>query len=109
MVMEPKIGGRTPTRQCGVQIGDGVCGNDAVIHVLWPSGKYAFTCAQHEGPTRRFDTDQIHNVGSDCGMPGAKWNREKNICVVDDDDLDLTGVVYQARPAEALQQAGASN
>lgn len=81
-------GGYNPV--CSVAIpGQPRCETGAVAHIrLWSRRYRSFVtpraCGEHLDRVRTAATFiQEHEFGGCCGMPGTKWDRELNCCVID--------------------------
>lgn len=71
--------------------GDPACGKPAFLHVAWiidDDGIDAgFVCEEHaaELDERGWIPVQAHELGDDCGMPGAVWNLTENRCCYEEE------------------------
>ncbi len=64
-----------------------LCGKEPFLHVLWDDEmENGFVCTDHVAELDRknwIPVDQ-HEVGPDCGMPGAFWSFDEKRCYVPD-------------------------
>lgn len=67
------------------------CGEPAVAHAFWnddapPDNSYV--CAVHkEEAVEVYRPWRMHDLGNDCGMPGAKFFSEENVCRYDGEEV----------------------
>ena len=67
-----------PDRTCMRLVGfdaDGrerLCGKPSVLHVDWGDA-CGFVCEEHRGDLERWSYRAAHDLGGNCGMPGAAW------------------------------------
>jgi hypothetical protein len=88
-----------PERACSRAIntaGD-PCGGEAFLHVAWadtPEGVEAgWVCTLHASElSTHWPPLQTHEPGPDCGMPGALWFFEENVCRCPDPEPESTAV-----------------
>lgn len=98
----PPLGGLVAERQCARDLdwpNGKVCGKTPFLHVIWswdPDGGAAgFVCVEHTAELERkgWIPAAQHEVGADCGMPGALWYDDT--CRVPDDDTAAIGTVLE--------------
>lgn len=81
----PPLFGEAVPRQCTRWIGGANCGKEPIVHVDWGEAA-GFVCEEHARELGTVWTfNQKHPVGRDCGMPGAYWYVEENVCRCDDE------------------------
>lgn len=66
-----------------------VCGATPTTHIIWedtPTGvEQGWACSSHEPEVRElWKPLATHPVGACCGMPGAVWFHEANVCQYQD-------------------------
>lgn len=82
---------------------ESLCGKPAVKHVDWGEAA-GFVCAEHIGDLDRWSCRAEHDLGSACGMPGARWfdavweGRPTSWCAYDGDGLPVE------EPARAIAE-----
>ena len=87
----PPIGGEVVERRVCTRDMDWpngrICGDDAFLHVDWGES-WGFTCIRHtaELSAKGWVPQQQHELGPDCGMPGAVWDEAENRCYVPEDE-----------------------
>lgn len=87
----PPIGGEVDARRvCTRDIAwpTGVlCGSEAFLHVDWGES-WGFVCERHtrELTAKGWRPQLQHEMGDECGMPGAIWDYDENRCRVPDDE-----------------------
>lgn len=75
--------------------GDPVCQKPPFLHVAWsidPDGiEGGFVCTEHaaELTAKNWIPAQVHELGSECGMPNAVWDIEQNRCYVEEDGAEV--------------------
>ena len=112
MTLPPFFDLYVPERACSRAISnDGrPCGRDPFLHVAWqdtPEGIEAgWVCSHHARELDRWKPLQTHEPGPDCGMPGALWFTDENVCRVPDEGVgeETVGVmaVGLSRDLEAV-------
>jgi hypothetical protein len=63
------------------------CGKPARFHVIWSAEtmENSYTCLNHaREATERWRSDFYHEVGPCCGMPGARFFLDENVCRYED-------------------------
>lgn len=96
-----------PERACSraVDIDGRPCGKEPFLHVIWrdtPEGlEGGWVCVDHASELEtRWKPLQVHEPGPDCGMPGALWFMDENICRCPDEDtpvlVEAVGLVFAA-------------
>lgn len=102
----PPMGGVAPPLQCNRDLngnpGSGderLCGREGKWHIIWTSDlENGICCDEHYDEARkRWGFYAVHPYKPDCSMPGAVYVFADNVCVVDEDGLDLPELVA-ARP-----------
>lgn len=84
--VEPPLFGDSMPRRCSRWVGGKGCGKEPVEHVAWAGGSAGFVCVEHRGELGTvWLFQQRHPVGHDCGMPGAYWYEQENVCRCDDE------------------------
>lgn len=65
-----------------------LCGTPASYHVDWGPA-LAFVCEAHaaEARERDWEVQAYHDLGPCCGMPGALWDYQQNVCRYGEDGL----------------------
>lgn len=97
---EPKLtrAGTETTRRCNwcdpelEPNSENACKKPALAHVSWGAfgGRFSFFCETHIGPmTERVRYFKFHPVGPDCGMPGAIFYNDENVCRCDGSEVGL--------------------
>lgn len=98
-----------PERACtrGVNAVGDPCGAEAFLHVAWRDAaegiESGYVCTAHapelaHWPPLVYDgVPQIHEPGPDCGIPGACWFLEENVCRVPDESEPI-----EARTADRV-------
>lgn len=83
-----------PERACSRAVSsDGSpCGAEAFLHIAWRDTvegiESGYVCTLHARDAERWPAlvhngvPQVHEPGPDCGMPGACWFLEENVCRV---------------------------
>lgn len=72
------------------------CTKQAVVHIFWtdedaPENSYA--CATHKGyALRTYGPWRVHDLQPCCGMPGALFFPEENVCRYEGDELPVVEV-----------------
>jgi hypothetical protein len=63
------------------------CGAPATWHIMWNvDAEVSFACDPHmDKARRRFVFVDSHQLGPDCGMPGALWDLNEKRCVYQDE------------------------
>ena len=98
----PPIGREVPIvdRTCTRDIqwpNEVLCGEEAFLHVDWGES-WGFVCLRHtrELSEKGWKPQQQHELGPDCGMPGAVWDYDENRCYVPEDDTpaEVSAVEY---------------
>lgn len=113
MSLPPRFDTDVVERECGRWLGlnpDGshkTCKKPAVIHIAWEwvgerevDNGYACEEHRHEAITR-WSPAQHHALGACCGMPGARWYPQENICRYEEEGLPL--VVTERKEVVAWQ------
>lgn len=102
MSLTPPLGGNAPPLQCNRLMGGTfdepeLCGKPGAWHVIWDLDlNNGICCDEHAEEARRLWVFiGFHPYSEVCSIGGARWLPDKDICVVDDDDLGLAigGVV----------------
>ena len=72
-----------------------LCGRPAVAHIVWEMDsaggfRASCVCADHRDEVlNAFHWLQWHKMGPCCGMPGAMFFPEENVCKYKDDELPV--------------------
>ena len=79
-----------PDRTCTYSPGNtpsADCGTPATWHIMWNvEAEVSFACDPHmSAARRRFVFVGAHQLGPDCGMPGALWDLDQNRCLYPDE------------------------
>lgn len=63
------------------------CGEPATWHIMWNvEAEVSFACDPHMNQARhRFVFADSHQLGPDCGMPGALWDLHNQRCIYPDE------------------------
>lgn len=97
----PPLGGEQIERICARELGtnaDGseiICGSEPVAHVFWDEERLdnAFACEEHWREIQDvFSCWRAHGIGADCGMPGALFFPDENVCRYDEAGLPVAEV-----------------
>jgi hypothetical protein len=77
------------------------CGTPATWHIMWNvEAEVSFACDPHmDVARRRFVFVGSHQLGPDCGMPGALWDLDGNRCVYPDEPVVETAAVKEPTTA----------
>lgn len=108
-----------PERACSRAIttdGD-PCGAEAFLHIAWcdtPEGiESGYVCTEHARDAERWPAlvhngiPQVHEIGPDCGMPGAQWFLDENVCRVPDEP-ELVAARTEGRVPLAIGEASSA-
>lgn len=81
---------RAVTRACNAYDRDGFCDAPGAWHLLMFSGRLWSICDDHFNAVVRTHVRvirQMHDMKSDCGMPGVSWSIPHNACVLTPDKV----------------------
>lgn len=84
--------------------GDPVCGKEPFLHVVWDDDMAnGFVCVEHatELDAQGWIPVDQHEVGADCGMPGALWSFKDKRCYVPEanEESELVAEAVHLLPA----------
>jgi len=101
-----------PDRTCTRLVGfddtgkERLCGQPGAIHVDWGDA-CGFVCEEHRMDLLRWSYAAAHELGGDCGMPGALWYtaidadaRPSSWCAVPDDGSNVAEPVRAVAAVE---------
>ena len=84
------------------------CDTPATWHIMWNvEAEVSFACDPHMDQARsRFAFVDSHQLGSDCGIPGALWDLDNQRCLYPDEadaasQAELQLVAHDAGPTVA--------
>lgn len=80
---------------------DVICGEPGKVHVIWDieTMRNAYSCLDHaREATEFFEPDAWHLMGDDCGMPGARYFEEENVCRYDGELPVAQATQHETKP-----------
>lgn len=69
-----------------------LCGMPATVHLIWSDADPVdanFACERHRAVALSYEPEWVHEVGSCCGMPGAMFFADENVCRYPEDELPV--------------------
>lgn len=106
--VKPPLFGEAPARLCTRWFDGRNCGAMPVMHVLWDAEtmENGVVCEEHVKELgARWAFVQAHDLGPDCGMPGANWHFEENTCRCED-SLEAEAALVRAGGVTGRKEEG---